>query len=254
MVKLNHPSVLRILSWASPEGSIEGEIHTEFAVNGSLKEVLKKVNSGGTPAFWNSTGMGILICSLVLGMRYIHSRRVVHRDLKPSNILINEKAHVRISDFGTSRFEDDKNSSTNETGTIHYAAPEQYEDGDACTTKCDVFAFGLVVYEMLVGTPVFPPSESPYVVIGRLRKQDLPIVPAEHGDLMRNLIDRCVKHDPTDRPSFGEIFDLFEAANFEILPMVDRVRIRDFADSVRAWERESRMAADSGPPEAAESD
>jgi hypothetical protein len=90
MVKLNHPFVLRIMKWALSDGLTEAQIHTEFAANGSLNEVIEKVNCVTKPTFWTSTGIGILICSLVLGMRYIHSRRIIHHDLKPSNILINE--------------------------------------------------------------------------------------------------------------------------------------------------------------------
>jgi serine/threonine protein kinase len=246
MVKLNHPCVLRILRWALPDGPIEGEIHTEFASHRSLKEGLAKVNSGEKPAFWNPTGIGILICSIVLGMRYIHSRRIIHRDLKPSNILINEKEYVWICDFGASSSEDEE-SSDHETGTVQYAAPEQFHEGVVCTAKCDVFSFGLVLYEMLVRAPVFAPSESPFSVIARLRARDLPLLPAEHGELMQRLIGQCLKQDPVERPSFGEIFDMFTANDFGILPRADRVRIRDFADRIVNWERRSKMAELSAP-------
>jgi serine/threonine-protein kinase ULK4 len=174
-------------------------------------------------------------------MRYIHSRRIIHSDLKPSNILINDKEHVWICDFGASRSVDDP-TSRNETGTVHYAAPEQYDEGSVCTTKCDVFTFGLVMYEMLVGVPVFHPSESPFAVIRRLRDRDLPVLPSGHGELMKSLLVQCWKEDPTDRPSFGEIFDMFKAADFQILPEADHSRIRDFAKRIVAWEETARKS------------
>jgi mitogen-activated protein kinase kinase len=240
MVKLDHPCVLRILNWALPEGRGEPEIHTEFAAHGSLESVLKKVRSGEAPAFWNPTGIGILICSLVLGMRYIHSRRIIHHDLKPSNILVNGKEHVWICDFGASRSEDDE-TPENGTGTVGYAAPEQYKEGVVCTTKCDVFTFGLVLYEILVGVPVFPPSGSQFDVIRRLHHRDLPVLPANHGELMQTLLVDCWKQDPTDRPSFAEIFDRFDAADFQILPGADHMRIRGFAEGILAWEQKAQM-------------
>jgi serine/threonine-protein kinase len=82
---------------------------------------------------------------------------------------------VWICDFGSSRSEDDTAAiaTETETGSVHYAAPEQYEDG-FCTTKLDVFAFGLVLYEMLTRVPVFHPSQSPFTLIQRLRAHDLP--------------------------------------------------------------------------------
>jgi serine/threonine protein kinase len=253
MVKLNHPCVLRILSWAMTEDLIDAEIHTDFASHRSLKEVLAKLSSGEKPRFWNPTRIGIVICSIVLGMRYIHSRRIIHHDLKPSNILINENEYAWICDFGASRSEDDEVSSE-ETGTVHYASPEQYEDGAVCTMKCDIFAFGLVLYEILTGAPVFPPSESPFSVIRRLRARDLPVLPAERGELVQTLIAQCFNQNPAERPSFGKIFDMFTAAHFEILPGADRVRIQGFADKILAWERKAKMAQSSAGHEAERSD
>jgi serine/threonine protein kinase len=136
MVKLNHPCVLRIVNWAMPDGPTEPEIHTEFAANGSLAAVLEKVEFGNKPDFWNPTGIGILICGLVLGMRYIHSCRIIHHDVKPSNILINEKGYPWICDFGASRREDEGRTSADETGTAYYAAPEKFVESEVCTTKC----------------------------------------------------------------------------------------------------------------------
>jgi proto-oncogene tyrosine-protein kinase Ret len=176
-------------------------------------------------------------------MRYIHSQRIIHHDLKPSNILINEKEYVWVCDFGASRSEDDL--TTPDSETPRYAAPEQWETEVVCTTKCDVFTFGLVLYEILVGTPVFPPSESQFGVIRRLRDRDLPNLPAHHGELMQKLLVRCWQSHPTDRPSFGEIFDMFAAADFEIIPGADRMRIRDFANRIFVRERRAQMYGDS---------
>jgi TPR repeat protein len=241
MVKLNHPCVLRILNWAPPEGRSEAEIHTEFAAHGSLEAVLKKVNAGEKPPFWTPTGIGILICSLVLGMRYVHSRRIIHHDLKPSNILVNGKEHVWICDFGASRSEDDE-TPENGTGTIGYAAPEQYEEGVVCTTKCDVFTFGLVLYEILVGDRVFPLLGSQFDVIRRLFHRDLPVLPANHGQLMQTLLVDCWEQDPADRPSFDEIFERFDTAEYKILPDADHIRIRSFVDGILAWERKTQIS------------
>jgi serine/threonine protein kinase len=80
---------------------MEAEIHKEFAARGSLKGVLEKANSRQRPEFWNPTGISILICSLVLGLRYIHSRRIVHQDLKPSNILVIDQWSMTGDMFGS---------------------------------------------------------------------------------------------------------------------------------------------------------
>jgi serine/threonine protein kinase len=63
--------------------------------------------------------------------------------------------HALIGDFGTSRLEVDDATLTTEAGTVHYAAPEMFNEGEL-TYKADVFSFGLVLYEILVGSAVFP--------------------------------------------------------------------------------------------------
>jgi serine/threonine protein kinase len=169
LAKLNHPCVVRILGWTFPANSKSGQIHMEYAPNGSLDRVLAKRTQSESGSFLNATWAGIVICGMVLGLRYIHFSGVLHRDLKPGNILLNEKRHPLIADFGSARFSSDDATPTAETGTICYAAPEQYLENAAPATKSDVFSFGLILYEILVGWPVFSSTDSPFDVIQRLR-------------------------------------------------------------------------------------
>jgi serine/threonine protein kinase len=207
----------------------------EFATHGSLKGVLEKVNSGEKPTFWNATGSGILICGFVLGMRYVHWRQILHLDLKPSNILVNGNGYPLIGDFGSSRLVSDDNRSE-ETATVHYAAPEMYREEARCTTKCDVFSFGLILYEILVRKPVFDPSERPFAVIRRLWAMDFPDIPAETGSVMTKLIRWCWETDPQARPSFQQIFKMFESERFEIVPGADPIELSNFCTTVNRWE------------------
>jgi serine/threonine protein kinase len=234
LVKLNHPCILRIFRWALPTITNKPEIHMEFAENNSLKDVLKRVNSGDKPAFWNATGIGILICGFVLGMRYVHRRGIVHHDLKPSNILITREGHARIGDFGSSCAID--NDATPREATVCYAAPELYEGDAKCTTKSDVFSFGMVLYEILARKPVFHSSEPPFTVIRRLRAGDLPPIPVESGPVMQELIPKCWQRNPDERPSFQDILNLFDYHHFAILPGADETKIAEFHEDILDWE------------------
>jgi serine/threonine protein kinase len=98
---------------------------------------------------------GIIICGLVLGMRFVHSQGIMHRDLKPSNILINDLGQTLIGDFGSSRYEWDDATLTGGAGTVNYAAPEQFRD-EGTTNKVDIFSFASILYEIYVGSAVFP--------------------------------------------------------------------------------------------------
>jgi serine/threonine protein kinase len=236
LTKLNHPCILRILGWSFPSESAWAEIHTEYAVNGSLALVLRSIQTGSKFDFWNATGKGIIICGLVLGMRFVHSRGIMHRDLKPSNILINDLGQTLIGDFGTSRYEWDDATLTTDTGTVNYAAPEQYKEKEGYTNKGDIFSFGLIVYEILLGTAVFPDSMSPFEIMRQVLKGYMPSIPESYGEFMQNLISRCCSMDPQSRPSFDEIFAHLQSKDFDAFPGADPRVIREYVRGILAWE------------------
>jgi serine/threonine protein kinase len=161
--------------------------------------------------------------------------------LKPGNILLNERGQPLISDFGTSRIETDDATPTAESGSIHYAAPELYQDEALLTAKCDVFSFGLIVYEIIGGSPVFHPDELPFPIIRRLRAMDLPAVPISWYPVMQKVIPQCWRENPDDRPSFWEIFALFQVHNFELLSGANPGKIREFCRGVLEWERKAGL-------------
>jgi serine/threonine protein kinase len=172
-------------------------------------------------------------------MRYIHLSGIVHRDLNPSNILLNDKWYPLIADFGSSHFQSQDATPLPGCGTVRYAAPEQYEADSVPTPKIDVFSFGLILYELLVGSPVFSASETPFDVIRRLQRRERPEVPASCGSIMQDLIVRCWKQNPEERPTFHQILWEFQCHGFNILPNADGNEIGDFCHAILDWERKA---------------
>jgi serine/threonine protein kinase len=242
LVKLNHPCVLRIVGYSFPSESTCAEIHTEYAENGSLASVLKRATRNPKPSFWTPTGKAIAICGIVLGMRDIHSRGLIHRDLKPGNIFISADGHSLIGDFGTSRFEFDDATLTSDTGTPHYAAPELFQETTPYTTKVDVFSLGSVMYEIILGFPVFPSSLQPFPIMRQVLAGDMPPVPIECGKFMQGLIRRCWAKNPEERPSMHEIFNEFQSNQFEIVPGAMSDTVREYVLGVIAWETSSTLS------------
>ena len=129
---------------------------------------------------------------LCAGLAAAHDQGVLHRDLKPANILIDDQGIVRISDFGIAI---SRNSAGHHrlTGTPGYMAPEQLEAGTLLSERTDVYALGLVLYEMLVGKHPYPP--------GSATPPPLPstVVPNVDPQLER-VIMQAIAADPMSRP------------------------------------------------------
>jgi serine/threonine protein kinase len=180
-------------------------------------------------------------------MRYVHSRGIIHRDLKPSNILIERQGRALIGDFGSIRFTSDDATLTAESGTAHYAAPEQFQPDGELTPKVDVWSFGLILYRLFSNSAVFPASLSPLEVTRQIRDGYRPALPNAGGEYMRKLIARCWLQDLASRPTFGEILGEFQSRGFAILPLVDCAQVRYAVDGVLGWEvRAARLQSSSG--------
>jgi serine/threonine protein kinase len=158
------------------------------------------------------------------GLRDAHSRGVQHRDFKPANVLIAGKgrnAVVRVMDFGIARFfdvvQDAKHTKLTEQGffrgTPEYLSPEQ-AGGAGPDIKGDIWAFGVVLYEMITGASPFDFEDGHRMsVLAELVNKRLPPTPievycAQVDPGLTELVMSCLKHEPDERPeSMDEILE-----------------------------------------------
>jgi len=193
--KLDHPSVAKVVA----NGDLSRVcIVMEWADGKGLRHLLAE--QGKLPAE-RAARIAIGICD---ALEYIHGQGIVHRDLKPENIMVDAEDHIKLIDFGIAasagarRLTFSKFSNT--LGTPDYISPEQVKGkrGDA---RCDVYALGVILYEMLTGKVPFE-GPNPFAVMNdRLLNNPIPPREAnpEVSPEMQEIIYRALEREPSKR-------------------------------------------------------
>jgi serine/threonine-protein kinase len=146
-----------------------------------------------------------------------HEKGVVHRDLKPANVMVTANAQVKVLDFGLAKaFSGNPNEASPAhspalsmamtqqgliLGTAGYMSPEQ-ASGQATDQRADVWAFGVVLYEMLTGLPLFRGESVPHILADVLRASpDWTRLPKKLHPRVRQALERCLEKKPRNRYS-----------------------------------------------------
>ena len=137
------------------------------------------------------------------GLAAAHTAGVVHRDLKPANVLVESGGRVVLTDFGIARAMAGETASRTQgmVGTPMYMAPEQLSGGEV-DARSDLYAVGLLLYEMLTGEAPFTGDSPMAVAFARLR-QPAPDPAGRPGvpDELAQWVRRCLEREPQERPS-----------------------------------------------------
>jgi tetratricopeptide (TPR) repeat protein len=161
---------------------------------------------------------------LLCALDYLHARGVAHRDLKPSNVLLAPTGHPYLLDFNLATHADDP---WRLAGTLPYMAPEQLAmlaDEQAAPPAdwrpCDVFAFGVMLAELLAGKHPFGAGEAPAgagqrevaAALLSAQRAGVPALPRHLPRAPREALGRCLRPDPAGRPTAAELVALFTPA------------------------------------------
>jgi serine/threonine protein kinase len=239
LISLKHPCILGFLGFSLPTDKSDAMIVTEYVPNGSLEENVFIGENEELPRLQSHTKLAKIVVGIVHGMLYMHSKNMLHRDLKPANILLDHFWHPRICDFGLSRFSDTSRTLTDQIGTDRYMAPELYEKEDY-TDKIDVFAFGITLYEILVGKPACSRNLNCLQIMCRAVNGKRPDIPDYIPLQVKDLITRCWSVDPDTRSSFAVILLELKAMRFKIFPDVRSQRVSEYCEQLDQEEAKLR--------------
>src|SRR5688572_30118517 len=170
------------------------------------------------------------------GLAYAHERGVVHRDIKPDNILLDAATgRTMVTDFGIARAVSDMDSGRLTAtgmaiGTPAYMSPEQAAGDREIDGRSDLYALGIVAYQMLVGEPPFVASSTPAMLVKHISERPTP-VGQRRSDVPQDLaraVMLCLEKDPVMRfPSAGSMVTALDTGNVpelrqpvEMVPMV----------------------------------
>lgn len=148
--RLTHPRIAAIYDYGEDEDL--AYIVMELVHGRSLYDHLQN------KAKFDLAEIGEIIRQLLDGLGYAHAQGVVHRDIKPSNILINDDGRIKISDFGIAHIDTSSLTQVGEImGSPGYMSPEQFT-GDEPDNRTDIYAAGVIAYELLTGRKPFTGS------------------------------------------------------------------------------------------------
>lgn len=190
--QISHPNVCRVYDIGESDGRLF--LSMEFVDGEDLASLLRRI--GRLPDD-KAVEVSQQLCA---GLAAAHSAGVLHRDLKPSNVMLDGKGRARITDFGLAIAAADA-SGERPAGTPGYMAPEIIS-GAVPTVQSDLYALGLVLYEVFTGKRAFEGSN-----LAELHRRQSETNPTPPSNLIKNLdpaveraILRCLDRDPLQRP------------------------------------------------------
>ena len=198
---LQHPNIVQVYDYGQTDGNYF--IVMELVEGTDLRRYLR---SRGVLAVDRAI---IIAHDVALGLGAAHRRGIVHRDVKPQNVLVGRDGSIKLTDFGIASVYKDINAERLTTtgmtlGTVQYYAPEQAQ-GEIVSPAADVYALGIVIYEMLTGRTPFD-GDTP-VAVAMQHIQDLPTPPSHFNPnippALEEIILRCLEKAPEMRYSDG---------------------------------------------------
>jgi eukaryotic-like serine/threonine-protein kinase len=196
---ISHENIVRVYDFGELEGRpfmvmeyLQGNDLRDAITNSQLPRLREKLS---------------VLVQLARAMHHIHGQSIIHRDLKPENVFLTAAGNVKLMDFGIAKTKDLSITRTGYTlGTPYYMAPEQVTSKDV-TGMVDVYAFGIVMFELFSATKPYK-ADSVHEVFFKILNEPIDLTPLHELKVppaVTDLIKRCTAKDPSQRPQNFEV-------------------------------------------------
>lgn len=195
VAKLEHPNIIPIYDFAEHE--LQPYLVMKFIHGETLKARLQRGSMDREESIR-------IIQAVGEALQYAHDRGVLHRDIKPSNILLSTEGKVYLADFGLARMAELGASTLSGDmllGTPHYISPEQGSGKKDLDRRTDIYSFGIVLYEIVVGRVPFN-ADTPFSIIHDHIYSPLPMPREVNPSVsipVQNVLLKALAKDPKDR-------------------------------------------------------
>ncbi len=192
--QVSHPAVCRVYDVGEAEGHLF--LSMELVDGENLASLLRRI--GRLPPD-KALDIARQLCA---GLAAAHAKGVLHRDLKPANLMLDGQGNVRITDFGLAGLAESLSDEDVRSGTPSYMSPEQLQ-GREVSVRSDIYALGLVLYELYTGRRAFQGKSLAELV--RKHRDERPIEPSALVAGLDPAVERailaCLEKEPRRRPS-----------------------------------------------------
>jgi beta-lactam-binding protein with PASTA domain/predicted Ser/Thr protein kinase len=191
---LQHPNVVSVYDRGAFEDTYF--IAMEYLPGRSLKQLIRQEAPIDPVRAIN------IVIQILKAARFAHRRGVIHRDLKPHNVIVDDSDHAKVTDFGIARAgASDMTETGSIMGTAQYLSPEQAQ-GHAVSASSDLYAIGVVLYELLTGRVPFDGESAVTIALKHVSEAPAPLLhlnPAIPPEL-EHVVMWTLNKDPADRP------------------------------------------------------
>ncbi|KAI1502434.1 kinase-like domain-containing protein [Biscogniauxia marginata] len=176
---------------------------TEYCAGGSVATLMKPTAPGGLQEKWIIP----ILREVAVAIYWVHKQGIIHRDIKCANVLITEVGAVQLCDFGVAGIVETKfDKRSTFIGTLHWMAPELFDQNAQYGTEVDIWAFGSMVYEIASGLPPNVRTNVGIPQFGDYLREHLPrLVGDQYSDDLKDLVAFCLEDNPAKRPSIEQI-------------------------------------------------